>query len=47
MIAEGKINVEAMITHRYSFQQAAEAYDMLYSRLHECMAVILEWDKKS
>ncbi len=44
MIAEGKIKVEEMITHRFSFQQAAEAYEMLYSRLHECMAVILEWD---
>jgi len=43
MIAEGKINVEAMITHRFSFRQAAEAYDMLYNRLHECMGVILEW----
>jgi threonine dehydrogenase-like Zn-dependent dehydrogenase len=43
LIAEGKIDVEAMITHRFNFKQAAEAYDMLYSRLHECMAVILEW----
>ena len=44
LIAEGKIDVEAMITHRFCFKQAAEAYDMLYSRLHECMAVILEWN---
>ena len=43
MIAEGKIDVQAMITHRFGFQQAADAYDMLYSRLHECMGVVLEW----
>ena len=43
LLAEGKINVEAMITHRFSFRQAAEAYDMLYNRLHECMGVVLEW----
>jgi len=43
LLAEGKIDVEAMITHRFNFKQAADAYDMLYSRLHECMAVILEW----
>ncbi|MEE2752876.1 MAG: zinc-binding dehydrogenase [Candidatus Latescibacterota bacterium] len=44
LIAEGKIDVDAMITHRVNFREAAEAYDMLYSRLHECMAVILEWN---
>jgi threonine dehydrogenase-like Zn-dependent dehydrogenase len=44
MIAEGKMDVEAMITHRFSFRQAAEAYDMLYNRLHECMGVVLEWE---
>lgn len=43
LIAEGKIDVTSMITHRFPFQQAAEAYDMLYNRLHECMGVVLEW----
>lgn len=43
LLAEGKIDVEAMITHRFPFQQAADAYDMLYNRLHECMGVVLEW----
>ena len=43
LLAEGKIDFEAMITHRFGFRQAAEAYDMLYNRLHECMGVVLEW----
>ena len=43
LIAEKMIDVESMISHRYSFREAAEAYDMLYNRLHECMGVVLEW----
>lgn len=43
LIADQKIKVDEMITHRYDFKRAAEAYDMLYNRLHECMGVVLEW----
>jgi threonine dehydrogenase-like Zn-dependent dehydrogenase len=32
-----------MITHRFPFEQAAEAFDLLYNRLGETMGVILVW----
>jgi threonine dehydrogenase-like Zn-dependent dehydrogenase len=39
----GRVQAEAMITHRYPFEEAAEAFDLLYNRLQEAMAVILVW----
>ena len=33
-----------MITHRFPCQEAAEAFDLLYNRLGETMAVLLIWD---
>ena len=43
LLAEKKIQAEAMITHRLPFEQAAEAFDLLYNRLGETMAVLLLW----
>ncbi len=43
MLAEGKIRAEEMITHRFPFEEAAEAFDLLYNRLGETMGVVLVW----
>ena len=42
-LAEGKFRVSDMITHRFPFQRAPEAYDLLYNRLQEAMGVLLTW----
>ena len=42
-LAEGRFRVVDMISHRFPFQQAPEAYDLLYNRLHEAMGVLLQW----
>lgn len=46
-LAEGKIQFDRMITHRFPFTEAAEAFDLLYNRLHETMAVLLDWSKEN
>ena len=43
LMAEGKIRAEEMITHRFPFEKAAEAFDLLYNRLGETMGVVLVW----
>ena len=43
LLGQKKINAEAMITHRFPFQDAAEAFDLLYTRLGETMGVVLIW----
>jgi threonine dehydrogenase-like Zn-dependent dehydrogenase len=45
LLDEGKIKVEEMITHRFGYEEAPEAFDLLYNRLGETMAVILTWDE--
>ena len=45
LLAGGEIQVEEMITHRFPFAEAAAAYDLLFNRLEETMAVILVWDE--
>jgi threonine dehydrogenase-like Zn-dependent dehydrogenase len=42
-LAEGRFAVEDMVTHRFPYQEAPEAFDLLYNRLHEAMAVLLQW----
>ncbi len=42
-LAEGRFSVEEMVTHRFPYQEVAEAFDLLYNRLHEAMAVLLQW----
>ena len=44
LLAERKINVSDTITHRFPFERAAEAFDLLYNRLGETMAVMLVWE---
>ncbi len=43
LLAENRIRAEEMITHRFPFQEASEAFDMLYRRLGETMGVVLVW----
>jgi threonine dehydrogenase-like Zn-dependent dehydrogenase len=47
LLAEGKIQTEAMVTHRFPAERAPEAFDLLYNRLGEAMAVVLEWGDKA
>ena len=43
-LQRGRIQIEPLISHRFAFQQAKEAYDLLYERLAEAMGVLLIWD---
>ena len=43
LLMEDKIQTEAMVTHRFDFEDAAEAFDLLYTRLNEAMAVVMVW----
>ncbi len=44
LLADRKIDAERMISHRFPFQEAAAAFDLLYNRLSEAMGVILVWE---
>ena len=44
MLADGRVRVGPMVTHRLPWQQTAEAYHMLFEKPEEALAVILEWD---
>lgn len=44
MVASGAIQVEPLITHRFPFQEAKAAYDLLYDRPAEALGVLLIWD---
>ena len=43
-LQRGQIQIEPLISHRFPFQQAKEAYDLLYERLVEAMGVLLIWE---
>lgn len=43
LLMDGKIGTDQMITHRFHFEQAADAFELLYTRLDEAMAVVLTW----
>lgn len=43
LLEQGKVQAEEMITHRFPFVEAAQAFDLLYNRLGETMAVLLMW----
>jgi threonine dehydrogenase-like Zn-dependent dehydrogenase len=43
-IAEGRIQVEPLITHRFPFSQAKEAFDLLYYRPGDALGVVFIWD---
>jgi len=43
LLMDGKIGVGQMVTHRFGCEAAADAFDLLYTRLDEAMAVLLTW----
>jgi len=43
LLMDGKIGTDQMVTHRFDFEDAAEAFELLYKRLDETMAVMLVW----
>jgi len=43
-IQAGRFQVEPMITHRFPFRRAKEAYDLLHDRAGEALGVLLTWD---
>ncbi|MGC9317798.1 MAG: zinc-dependent alcohol dehydrogenase [Armatimonadota bacterium] len=45
LMAAGEVGVEHLITHRYEFTDAAEAYEMLIADRGQAGAVILDWNE--
>ena len=44
LLGSGIIRTEQMTTHRFSYTQAADAFDLLYNRMNEAMGVLLDWE---
>ena len=44
LLASGQVAPEHMTTHRYPFEQCADAFDLLYNRIGETLGVVLEFD---
>lgn len=44
LIADGTIRAKEMITHRFPFREAKEAFDFLWHHPDEALGVILTWD---
>ena len=45
LLAEGQINVKPLITHRFPFERALEAYDLILGKTPETyLAVLLQYD---
>ena len=42
-IRTGKIQTDRMITHRFPYEQAKEAFDFLWNTPGEALAVLLVW----
>ena len=48
LLAENKVNVKRMITHRFPIQEAAKAYDVILSKTKETyLGVILEYPQET
>ncbi|MGQ9661936.1 MAG: zinc-dependent alcohol dehydrogenase [Kiritimatiellia bacterium] len=43
IIGEGRLNVDALITHEFPVERAAEAYDLILNRPKDCLAVLLSY----
>ena len=43
LLAEQQIQMQKMITRRFHFTEGAAAFELLYNRLEETMAVLLVW----
>lgn len=45
LVARGRIQLAPLISHRFPFTAAKEAYDLLYERMAEAMGVLLIWEE--
>lgn len=43
----GRIQTKPLISHRFPYTQAKDAYDLLYERPAEAMGVLLMWDEEN
>jgi threonine dehydrogenase-like Zn-dependent dehydrogenase len=43
-MSDGRIAVDTLITHRFPFTHAKEAFDLLYERPGDAIGVVLTWD---
>jgi threonine dehydrogenase-like Zn-dependent dehydrogenase len=44
LLAAGEIRVDPLVTHRFPFTDAKDAFDLLHDRLSEAMGVVFTWD---
>jgi len=44
LLASGRLSVSDLITHRFPFEQAADAYELLESRSEPYLGIVLEYD---
>lgn len=44
LLGSGNIRTEQMTTHRFSYTQAADAFDLLYNRMDVAMGVLIDWE---
>jgi len=45
MIADGRLNVKALISHKMPYFEAQEAYRLLRDEKDKALGVILDWEK--
>ncbi len=45
LLASGQVQSDQMTTHRFDFNDSAEAFDLLWNRPGEALGVLLEWDR--
>ena len=43
LLARGRLSVQDLITHRYAWQQATQAYDLLKQWDHNALGLLLDW----
>jgi threonine dehydrogenase-like Zn-dependent dehydrogenase len=43
LIADGRLDVDAFVTHRFPFERAAEAYELIDRRPEETLRVVLTY----
>jgi threonine dehydrogenase-like Zn-dependent dehydrogenase len=46
VLKQGIVNTRSMITHRYSFEQAPEAYQMIEQQPGEVIQVLFQYEKE-
>lgn len=46
LVKDGKVNVEKLITHRYSIENAPKAYDLLSNPNEKLIAILIEYNKR-